>query len=132
MADDVPAGLRRARGRRFGLTIGAAFGAIAALLAWRGAPVAAAVAAAVAALLLTGGLIAPATLVPVERAWMAMAHAISRVTTPLLIAVLYFLVITPFGVTRRAFGHRPLTRRGESVWVTRASTARRSDLTRQF
>ena len=132
MADDVSAGLKRARGRRFGLTIGGAFGVLGALMAWRGASAAALVTASAAALLLTGGIVAPASLVPVERAWMAMAHAISRVTTPLLIAVLYFVVITPVGLTRRAFGHRPLSRRGESVWVTRATTARRSDLTRQF
>jgi hypothetical protein len=124
--------LRRARGRRFGLTVGGAFGALGTLLAWRGASAVAVVTASVSGLLLAGGIVVPALLLPVERAWMAMAHVISRVTTPLLIAVLYFVVITPVGMTRRAFGQRPLSRRGDSVWITRATTARRSDLTRQF
>jgi hypothetical protein len=112
--------------------VGGAFAAAGAFLLWRGATTAAGVTGTVSVLLVSGALVAPAALIPVERGWMAMAHAISRVTTPIVIGVLYFLIITPIGATRRAFGYRPLARRGESVWITRAHTARRSDLTRQF
>jgi hypothetical protein len=72
---------------------------------------------------------------PVYRGWMALAAAISKVTTPVVMGILYFVVLTPIGLLLRAFGHRPLapTRGVSSAWIPR-DTARggRSDLTHQF
>ena len=45
---------------------------------------------------------------PVERAWMGLAHAISKVTTPIVMGVMYLLVLTPVGLLRRRFGGNPL------------------------
>jgi hypothetical protein len=65
---------------------------------------------------------------------MAFAVAISKVTTPIVMGVLYFVVITPVGLVMRLFGHNALTRSRTpaSVWVRRAPSARRGDLERQF
>ena len=41
------------------------------------------------------GLVVPRDLGPVERAWMGLAHPISKVTTPIFMGVMYFLVLTP-------------------------------------
>jgi len=113
--------------------VGAAFAVLGGLLRWRGAETAALVAWSLGGALVLGGLLIPGRLGPVYRGWMALAHAISRVTTPIVMGVLYYLVITPVGIIARALGHRPLRNRGkESYWVTRAEGARRGDLGRQF
>jgi hypothetical protein len=136
MGAGAPARLTRltaAEGRRFGLTVGAAFLALAALLLWRQARLAAAVLGALGAALVAGALVVPARLGPVERAWMGLARAISTVTTPVLMGVLYFLLLTPVGLGRRWLRRSPLARsRGAtSLWAPHESGGR-SDLRRQF
>jgi hypothetical protein len=88
-----------------------------------------------AGVLILAGLLIPTHLGPVERAWMALAHAISRVTTPVVMAVMYFVVLTPVGLLRRAFGGNSL-RHAESAsgfWKERPAGARRSaSMERQF
>jgi hypothetical protein len=120
-------------GRSFAWTLAGAFGALAALLWWRGRLTAAGVLGGVAAAFLVAGVAVPGRLGPVRAAWMGMAHAISRVTTPVFMSAVYFLVITPTALLRRLFGGNPLRRRGggESGWVDRRD-APPTDLTRQF
>jgi hypothetical protein len=62
-----------------------------------------------------------------------MAHAISKVTTPIFMGVVYFVVIPPGGVVRRLFGANSLrAAQGQaSGWIDRRPTPR-GDLTRQF
>jgi hypothetical protein len=123
-----------AEGRRFGLTLGAAFALLGGLLWWRGHAVAALASIALATVVAAAGLVIPTRLEPVERAWMKLAHALSWVTTPLFMGVVYFLVITPTGMVRRSLGRSALRRprSAPSYWVARDITARRSDLERQF
>jgi hypothetical protein len=86
------------------------------------------------ALLLGGALIAPAALLPVERAWMRLAHAISKVTTPILMGVVWFIVVTPTALIRRALGKSQIERdlKAPTFWVHREEGHRRGDLERQF
>jgi len=121
-------------GRRFGFPVGGAFLALGALLLWRGRPIGAEVAAVVGISLLIATLLLPARLGPVYRGWMALAVAISKVTTPLFMGVVYYLVFTPVGWMRRVLGTRTssASRRADTVWVARDAAARRSDLQRQF
>jgi hypothetical protein len=123
-----------AQGRRFGTTVGAAFLVLAGVAAWRGKPTTATVLAGLGALLLVGALVAPAALLPVERAWMGLAHAISRVTTPIFMGVVWFLVLTPTAYIRRALGKNLIARdsKAPSYWVPREVGRRRGDLERQF
>lgn len=134
MATGVPARLTPAEGRRFGLVVGGAFLVLAAVL-WRGAHTTAAwIAAVPAVVLIAGGAIAPARLGPVYRGWMALALALSKVTTPVFMGIIYFLVITPFGLLARLVGHRPVARgrRDGTYWQDRPAGARRSDMNHQF
>lgn len=129
----ISAGLSQAECRRFGLVVGAAFLVLAGVLAWRGHETAAWATAVPGVLLILGGLLAPLALRPVHRAWMGLALLLSRVTTPIVMALLYFLVLTPFGLAMRLVGHNPLVRAtGDSYWVTRPPERRRSNLTRPF
>lgn len=125
--------MTRAEGRRFGVTVGLAFLALALVFWWRGHDVPRAIAGLAALAFLLGGLLLPAYMGPVYRAWMRMGLALSRVTTPVFMSVIFFLVITPFGLVARAVGHRPLRPRGsDSFWRPRAEGDRKSDLRRQF
>ncbi len=136
LAKRVSTGLTAAaQGRRFGLTVGLAFAALDALLWWRDKPTLAIIVAALAGFLVLGGLVAPARLEPVERLWMGFARRISKITTPILMGVVYFLVITPIGLVVRLRGRNPLTpseSRG-GFWISRKADAnRRGSMYNQF
>ena len=119
--------------RSFAFTVGGAFVALAVLLAWRGRPAAVPCAVAGVALLVAGAL-APARLGGTYRAWMRLAELMSRVTTPVFMAVVFFGVLTPIALVRRLAGRRTLgtPRSAPTGWVRRAPGATRSDMTRQF
>ena len=131
MAQGRPARLTPAAGRKFAFTLAGAFTVMAGIAWFRGHTRAAIVTGSLAAVCALGGLLVPGRLGPAQAAWMGLAHAISKVTTPIFMAVVYFLVLTPVGLIRRGFAS-PLRRpAGTSAWVDR-STHPRGDLTRQF
>ena len=123
-----------AQGRKFGLTVGLAFLALAALLHfWRHRETAAAVGAALGALLVLAAVLVPTRLGPLERAWMGLAKLISKVTTPVFMGIVFFVVVTPIGLLMRLLGRRPMVH-GEQAggfWAPPASGGR-SDIERQF
>lgn len=125
--------LTPAEGRRFAFTVGPAFAALGGLVWWRGDPRVAIALVVIGLALAVTGLTIPRRLGPVQRAWMGLAGAISRLTTPILLGIVYYGVITPTGLLRRTFGGNPLrrSRGGPSGWVPRRD-APRSDLERQF
>lgn len=83
--------------------------------------------------LLLGGIAVPDLLGPVYRAWMGLAKVLSKFTTPIVMGVIYFVVLTPVGLIARAFGHRALRRpRTGSYWVDRPAGTRQGDMSRQF
>ena len=127
MAERVHPRLSPAEGRRFGLTVGTAFLVLAAFLWWRGrGELAVGIPALLGAVFLLGGLVLPSRMGPLQRAWMGLALAISRVTTPVLMAVLFFLVFLPMGLALRALGRNPIARRSAgstSFWVQRPARA---------
>lgn len=135
MASPIPARLTPLEGRRFGLTVGAAFLVLASVLWWRDHELAMIVTAILGAVLILGGLTIPGQLSPVYRAWMGLAHLLSKITTPIFMGIVYFLVLTPVGLLLRAVGRRPLSRKHaeEGYWVDRSKDAdRRGTMERQF
>ena len=135
MAARVSARLTPGEGRRFGLTLGAAFLVLAGLTAWRGHSLEARAFAGLGGGLVAAALLVPARLGPVHRFWMALAAAISRVTTPAFLGLIYFVVLTPTGLVRRLAGRNRLARPrlSNSFWVARGVAARRrTDMERQF
>jgi Saxitoxin biosynthesis operon protein SxtJ len=135
MAEGIPARLSRAEARRFGLTVGGAFLVLGALLWWRGRLMGAEVAAAAGALLVVAGLVRPGLLRPVHRVWMAAALAMSKVTTPIFLSIVYFGVLTPIGLVRRLLGGSPIAvkRQGRTTWVDRSEQGRSpADMEHQF
>lgn len=132
MAQTASTRLTAAEGRRFALTLAVAFALLALLLRWRGHDAASFALFAVVAALGMASVLAPSRLGPVHRAWMALGQAISKVTTPVILALLYYVFITPVGVLRRTIGRSPLAREpgSRSFWIARPprddATARRS------
>jgi hypothetical protein len=128
-------GMTAAQGRKFGLTVGSAFLVFAGIAWWRGHPTTTMVLGGLGGVLALSGLTIPTHLGPVERAWMAMAHAISKVTTPIVMGVMYLVVLFPTGVLRRAIGGNPLVHAEQdlSYWRARPEGSRKSaSMRRQF
>jgi hypothetical protein len=125
MAAGVPARLTAAEGRKFGLTVGLAFGVLGGFLLWRGKETVSTVLLALGGVLVLAGLVVPTLLGPVERAWMGLAHLISKVTTPIFMGIVYFAVMTPMGFFRRRMGSPivPRTVRPETRWELRSADA---------
>lgn len=134
MAAGVPARLTTAQGRRFGFTVGGAFLLFAAIAWWRGHPITTNVLTMLGGTLFLAGLTVPTYLGPIERAWMGLAHAISKVTTPIVMGVMYLAVLTPIGLARRMLGGNPMVHaaEGASYWKARPEGRRGGNLMRQY
>jgi hypothetical protein len=102
------------------------------VLWWRDRGIGAGVTALAGSGLALTGLVHPESLEPVYRAWMGMARAMSVVTTPIVLAIMYFLVFTPLAFVMRVAGRRPLQAGSgqPGFWTKRESP--RGDLERQF
>lgn len=120
-------------GRKFAFTLAPAFLLLAGILWWRGTPRLALALAIVGILLALAGVAIPSRLGPVQWAWMGMAKAISKLTTPIVLGIVYYAVITPMGVARRFLGGSPVRRTGDAStwWVSRRESPK-GDLERQF
>ena len=113
--------------------VGAAFGVLAAIAMWRGNTVSWKVLSALGGTLMLAGILIPTRLGPVLRGWMAFAHLLSKVTTPIFMGIVYFLVVTPIALFTRAIGRRPLkhAERDGGFW-TPSPSGGSSDMERQF
>ena len=92
--------------------------------------------AAASATLLLLRWLRPTWLAPVYRGWMRVAHVIGRVNTFLILSLLFFVVLTPFGAVLRLLGKLQYRRRiapgQDSLWIERPAAERTTDLTRPF
>jgi saxitoxin biosynthesis operon SxtJ-like protein len=65
------------------------------------------------------GLLLPRALVWPNKAWMALAEVLSFVSMRVILALVFYVVITPIGCVKRICGWDPLRRRApaaESYW----------------
>jgi Kef-type K+ transport system membrane component KefB len=97
--------------RNFALTTGGiVLGLFGLLLPWllgRGIPVWPWI---VGGVLILWGLLAPESLRPVYRIWMRFGLLLNKVTSPLIMSLVFFVVITPLGLLRRLAGRGQMTR----------------------
>jgi len=124
-----PAGTKHS-GRVFAFTLMAGFIFVALVGAWKDLATLARAGQLLAVVSFLAGVLIPGRLEPVRRAWMALGEAIGRVTTPVMMAIVYFLVLTPTGLIRRALVKRP--RPLSSYWHPRPPLPPKSRLERQF
>lgn len=137
MATPARSRLTRHDGMMFAFTLAAGFSVLSVVFAWRRRTAPAEVTFALGAALLLAGMLVPTRLGPVKRAWMGLGHLISRITGPAVLALIYFVALTPIGYLRRTFGRSPLARERSagSYWIPRAprdADERRRAMERQF
>lgn len=108
--------------RQFGLVFVVFFAVLAAVSWWRGGNWYPGLALAS----LSVGLIAlaaPTLLTPFNRWWMKLAEIMNRVVSPVVLGVMFFGLITPYGLVMRVFRADPLRRKAEpdatSYWIDR-------------
>jgi hypothetical protein len=69
------------------------------------------------------GLILPRLVLPVYVVMMALALPIGMVVSTVLLAVIYYLVVTPIGLVARVVGYDPMARRldpkAATYWIER-------------
>jgi hypothetical protein len=124
--------LSPAEGRKFGLTVGAAFAVLAGITWWRDHELLMRIFGGLAGALILAGLVIPGHLGPVFRAWMKLALLISKVTTPIFLGIVYFVAIMPIGLIMRTLGKNPMHHKPEqgSLWLSRSSA--RGTMSNQF
>ena len=66
---------------------------------------------AVAGVLAAWALLAPASLGPLYRLWMRFGLLISRITTPIILGLVFFVVILPVALVMKVLRHDPMARR---------------------
>ena len=62
-------------------------------------------------LLLLACILVPRLFLPLVRPWFWLGHRLGAATTPLILTMLYFAVVTPVGLLRRLAGADPMQRR---------------------
>lgn len=80
-------------------------------------------AAVLSGLFCLAALAAPAILAPLNRAWTALGGLLHRITNPIILGILFYLVFTPLGWLLRRMGKSVLRSNPEpdaaSYWVVR-------------
>lgn len=117
-------------GRVFALTLAGGFLFIALVTYWRHAPRVAIGALVVAALSLLAAVLVPGKLEPIRHVWMKFGEGIGYLTTPITMAIVYYLVVTPIAAVRRLRPGRRLS--VGSNWHHRPPLPTRERMERQF
>ncbi len=121
--------------RKFGLTLGIAFGLLAGLFFWRGKgfyvyP------AGVSIFFLFFGLALPGLLKPVQRIWMRLAVAMSFVMTRVILTVFYFTGVTLIAFLARLCGKHFLDdnfkQKKDTYWIKRGPAPDSKSYENQF
>ena len=78
---------------------------------------------AVAGAILLTTLVAPALLALPNRLWARFGILLNRIVSPVVLALLFYLAVTPMALLMRLFGKDPMRLRplekGESYWIKR-------------
>jgi len=106
--------------REFGLLVGAVFSLLGLWWFYRGKfATAAYIFTITGVLLILLGALFPRLLIIPRKYWMKLAEGMSYVSSRIILAIIFFLVLTPIGLVKRAMGWDPLLRRSgsrESYW----------------
>jgi len=101
--------------REFGLIVGGVFVLLGLWWIYRGKfATAAYVLSAAGSVLVLCGLVCPRFLTVPRRFWMKLAEGMSYISSRIILAIVFFLVLTPIGLVKRAMGWDPLQRRSKA------------------
>lgn len=106
--------------KEFGLIVGGVFVLLGSWWIYRGKFLNAAyVLICLGVVLILFGVVAPRLLAVPRKLWMKLAEGMSYVSSRIILAIVFFLVLTPIGLVKRAMGWDPLQRRAgsrDSFW----------------
>jgi hypothetical protein len=122
---DGAAALTDAQARKTALLVAAVLLGIAAWNLYRGRITVVVIFASAGAVLVVAGLLIPTAARAFHTAWMRFAEALGYVNSRVLLTLMYYLAVTPYGLISRLAGRDPLRRRGkaaESYWIERKKT----------
>jgi hypothetical protein len=82
-------------------------------------------------------LVRPSVLAPLNRLWMRLGLILHRITSPIVMGLMFYGVITPIGLIRRGFGwdvvRRGFDRGTNSYWIERRPPGPRPEtMSKQF
>jgi hypothetical protein len=119
------AGVTDAQARKSALLVAAVLLGIAAWNLYRGRTWVVLIFGALGGGLIFAGLLVPPAARAFHTAWMRFAVLLGHINSRVLLTLVYYLVVTPYGFVSRLAGRDPLRRRGESeesYWVERKTT----------
>jgi len=91
---------------------------------------------AVASIVLAIAFFRPMALAPANRAWLVFGGRLHKVTSFIVLGLLFFLVLTPLAIVSRLFRSNMLrlkrVRQGESYWMERDADLRPGDFSKPF
>ena len=73
------------------------------------------------------GLLAPGTVRPFYRIWMRFGMVMNAITSPVILGIVYYLVVLPYGLALRLLGKDPMTRRWDPAAVTYRAVSMKPD-----
>lgn len=114
-----------AQARKTAWVVAAVLLLIAAWNVYRGRTTLVVIFGGIGALLLIVGLFIPAAARRFHVAWMRFAVALGHVNSRVLLSLMFYGALTPYGFISRLVGRDPLRRRGnrlESYWIERKQT----------
>jgi hypothetical protein len=120
---------RRSTDRSFGLVFAGFFAIVFGWRAWHGhmsfgwlVP---------SAFFFAAALVAPRLLRPLNKLWASLGMLLHTVTSPMILGIIYFFVIVPFGLAMRLGGKRPLALARDpaarTYWIERKPSDSASD-----
>jgi hypothetical protein len=114
--------IKTASNRSFGVVFTAVF-AVIGLVPVLGSGVIRWWALIIAAIFLVLSLLRPQVLAPLNRLWTRFGLLLHHIVNPIVMAMLFFLVVTPIGLLMRVLGKRPLNigldHETTSYWIER-------------
>jgi hypothetical protein len=121
--------------RRFGLTVGGLFLVFGVLSRAIGSGRLAPYLVPLGTVLFALGVLFPPVLAPVERLWMKLAAVLHVLSSTIVLTAIFFLVIAPIAIVRRALGHDSLRLRRthcETHWIRCGQALEAASMKRQF
>jgi hypothetical protein len=91
----------------------------------------------IAGVFVAAALVLPRVLDPLNKVWTRFGLMLHKVTSPIVLGLMFFVVVTPIGLLMRALGKDPLRLKADAnastYWVDRAPPGPRPDtLPNQF
>lgn len=109
--------------RAFGFVFAGFFGLLTLLKLWRGWSVWGWVFFCLALAFAAAAMLAPGLLGPLNRLWLKLGLVLHKVVTPIVMALLFYAVVTPMGVAMRLMGKDPMRLKrdpaAKTYWIER-------------